>query len=597
MIETLRETFSLISTNLRFGVLRLQFVMIVAAISEVCGIAAIGPFMALASDPTLIESSLIYNSLYNFLSLETYAEFILIVGVIVIAILTVSAIISTFSVKFINYYAQLIGAELSSDLLESYLKSNWLFHTTRNSNELIANITGECSRLTSGIIIPFLNLNAKTIIAISIISFLFWIDFFITTIGIVLFALLYFLIFFIVKARLSIHSKEIRKTAVARYRAAGEGLGGIKDLLIYGRTNYYNKIFRENSREFAKAQGAASALGEIPKYWVEFCAFGVMITLVIFLSYGLESSFNTFLPKLAMFAMASYKLIPAFQQIYISASNIRVSKSALDIIGDDLKNNKFHIRADNHTSREFNDLSIKLTSVSFSYPDTDSLVLDNINLSLEQNLMYGFVGPSGSGKSSLVDIIMGLIIPTSGTLSIGGNHLKTFSSLKDWQRYIGYVPQSVYLVDNTIRKNIAFSIDDQDIDDSRIEEVIQIAQLSDFVASLPEGVNTLVGDKGVQLSGGQRQRISIARALYSKPSVLVLDEATSALDGPTEAKIMEAINSLSKFMTILIIAHRINTVKKCSNIFFLEDGKIIDEGNYEKLYESNQRFKDLSKLS
>jgi HlyD family secretion protein len=320
-----------------------------------------------------------------------------------------------------------------------------------------------------------------------------------------------------------------------------------------------------------------------------------MVLLILFLMLT-ANNFSLIIPTLSMFAMASYKLIPSFQQIYFQLSAIKFSQSALDSISNDLSthlnNNKFK----NDIFHSTDSYEIALTNVNFQYPNKEHKVTNDVTLSILENQMIGFVGPSGSGKSTLIDIFLGLLIPKSGSLKIG-NIIIDEQNSSILQKLIGYVPQNIFLSDSSIRNNIAFGLDQEMIEESKIISACKQSQLAQFINTLPDGLDTIVGEKGVQLSGGQKQRIAIARALYRNPKILVLDEATSSLDGITEKKIMESISEIASNMTVLVIAHRLNTVKACDMIYYMDDGKIIDNGTYEELMISNQNFKDLSKIS
>lgn len=597
MLKILFQAFSIFGSRNKLRLLILQIVIIFSAFSEVMGIASIGPFMAIVSDPSLINENEFYSWLYASFRANSDIEFITYLGTTVVLILFSAASIATFSLRFIYFSAQKIGANLSSDLFEQYMRSNWIFHTQRNSSQLIANINSECNRITIGIVMPLLILNSKLFIAVSIIAFLYWVDPLITIFGFLFFGIIYVAIFFLIKQTLSSNSKLITESQNIKFKAMNEGFGGIKELILLNRTSLFINNFRKYALIYAKSYGTYASLTEIPKYWIELIAFGGMVLLIVFLMSNYEQSFLDLVPTLATFAMASYRLIPAFQQIYINVSHMQFTEFAINNISNDLNQKTFLINQDDKQDIYFNDLTINLADINFKYPNTNINALNDINLEIPPNIMLGFVGPSGSGKSTLIDLIMGLLKPNSGKLSVGGEIINSDLKAQKLQQHIGYVPQAIFLSDESIRNNIAFGIKDSEIDDDKVERAMHLAQLTEFISTLKKGINTLVGEKGVQLSGGQRQRIAIARALYNQPSILILDEATSSLDGSTEEKIMNSVNEISKFMTILIVAHRINTVKDCSRIFYLEQGKIVDSGSYQDLISSNAKFRKLTTIS
>jgi len=597
MIKLFRDTFRILERHQKIGVLRMQLVVFLTAFTEVAGVASLGPFMGLISNPDQMYEAGVFGALYQFSGSNTEQEFLMIAGVGVVAILLLSAIVATFALRYIYHFAQRIGAEVASNLFDHYIASDWIFHTQNNSSKLITNVSSECSRVTTGVIVPALIMNAKIVTALSIIMFLLWVNFLVALIGSLIFGTVYSLIFYLVKTKLGENGQKLTVHQNIRIRTMNEGFGGIKDILLMNRSEEFRKRFRDSSLIYGQAIGTQQTLSEIPKYWVELLAFGTMVLLVLFLLITADGNFSVIVPTLAMFAMASYKLIPLFQQIYFYMSGIKFSQSALDSISVDLKLwQKNLAQTSTPSSLMPESYELELDNISFQYPSKENLVTSNISLKIPENHMIGFVGPSGSGKSTLIDIILGLLAPKSGDLRIGGIKV-TKENVFILQRLVGYVPQNLYLGDASIKSNIAFGLKEADIDEDKVISACQQSQLLDFVLTLPEGLETIIGEKGVQLSGGQKQRIAIARALYRDPKILVLDEATSSLDGLTEKRIMESIYKLASDITVLIIAHRLNTVKECDMIYYIHEGKIIDQGNYDGLMQSNSHFKELSKTS
>ena len=597
MINIFLNTYNILEKHHKLGILKMQFIIILTAFTEVAGVASIGPFMSLVSNPSQIYQEGFFNNLYDISGASNQQDFLALAGIMVVTILLTSAIVATFSLRYIYHFAQKVGAEISSNLFDYYISSNWLFHTQKNSSNLITNLTSECSRVTTGIIVPALIMNAKIFISLSIILFLFWVDPLVSIIGFTLFGSAYSIIFYSVKIKLEKNGEKLTEHQNIRIRSMNEGFGGIKDILLMDRADQFKNRFRESSHIYGQAIGTQQTLSEIPKYWIELLAFGTMILLVLFLMLSLEGDLSTIIPTLSMFAMASYKLIPSFQQIYFYLSGIKFSQSAILSVGNDLKNHLQNKQLKNR-SKDNKVLSydLNLENVFFKYPNKNLQVTNGVSIFIPENSMVGFVGPSGSGKSTLIDIILGLLIPSQGLMKVGGKKIDE-SNANVLQALVGYVPQTIFLGDCSIKHNIAFGLNDRDIDLSRIDSAVNQAQLNDLIDQLPEGLDTIVGEKGVQLSGGQRQRIAIARALYRNPKILVLDEATSSLDGMTEKKIMDSIYKIASDITVLIIAHRLNTIKECDMIYYMDDGKIIDYGNYEALMNSNKNFRDLSKTS
>lgn len=595
MIDTLKDLYSVLTKKQKKTLFRLQFLVILMALSEVIGIGVFGPFLALAGNFNLVNEEGMLRDIYIWTELQNPADFIFYVGASVLIIISISTLISTFAIRALLHFAQRLGAEISSSLYDYYMQQPWLFHSNSNSSRLMNNVTTECNRITAGIIYPVMIMNAKIVVGIAIVILLLIIDPLITCLGFAIFGFIYMLIFSAVKFRLATNGRVISKTMQTRFKLMNEGFDGIKDTLVLGRSSIFRTRFSEESFALGRALGSNVTMNEVPKYWVELIAFGAMISLILYLLAFNNGDLTAILPKLGVFAMASYKLLPAFQQVYGNLTYVKGSASALDNVKEDLKNWK-HLSNENLISNELPKVSftkLSLNNISFKYPSKNDLALMNISIDIEKNSAYGFVGKSGSGKSTLADIILGLISPNSGTVYLDDKKFELYGS-RSWQKAIGYVPQSIFLADASIEENIAFGIPENEINNDNLQNSILLSNLNDLIEEMPLGIKTVVGEKGLQLSGGQRQRIAIARALYHDPEILIFDEATSALDGLNEKNIMDSIYNLSKQKTIILIAHRLNTVKRCKHIFLFDKGKIIDSGGFEEMKEKNKQFKDMT---
>jgi len=374
-----------------------------------------------------------------------------------------------------------------------------------------------------------------------------------------------------------------------------EGFGGIKDVLLMGRDTDFINRFNKTGKILAYSQGTNTALAQAPRYFVELLAFGSMILLILYLIASHNGNLGMILPIISVYAIGTIKLLPAFQQIYSSIAIIKANIPAFESIQQDLYDSLSaeEISIQVEESYLHPEKHISLEKVSFTYPNKQEPALNGLNISIPVNNVIGIVGPSGSGKSTLIDILLGLIEPDQGLLKID-NKIIDSKNCRSWQNTIGFVAQSIFLSEGSIAENIAFGIPNNEIDFKQVEYALKLAHLNDFVNNLKQGIHTKVGERGIQLSGGQRQRIGIARALYHEAEVLVFDEATSSLDGITEKMIMEAIHQFSGKKTIILIAHRLKTVQKCDNLFFIDNGKVVDQGTYDELIEKNEQFKNMS---
>lgn len=597
-LKLIKEIYSILSQSQKRTIIYLQFLVLLMSLLEVMSILAVGPFIAAISDNSILDGSNFVAKIYLFIGIEDKILFLRILGIFVFILLLASTFISTITIWKLSVKGITFGTDLSVRLFEHYMKQSWLFHTQNNTNNLINKLMNECERVTMGIIQPTLQLNAKLMIAISICIALFIYNPLISVIVGVILSLTYIIIYKIVRNELEVNGEKISNFQSERIKSMAEGLGGIRDILLYGRQKRFTENYSNFSSVWAKAYAKNYAIALLPRYVIELIGLGTIIFLILFLLFINNNAFSLILPTLSVFAIAGYKLLPAFQQVYASLSSLKSEgKAFYNLKGDLAKSSAIKENKINLSTSYLNfDKKISFDKVSFSYPRHNKVVLDNIDLNIDINTNIGIVGPSGSGKSTLIDLILGLIQPSQGNIKID-NEILTGDNIALWQKKIALVSQNIYLADSTIKENIAFGISSKNISEDHINKVIDLASLGDFVKSLEEGVNTFVGERGIQLSGGQIQRIGIARALYNNAEVLVLDEATSSLDGLTEKSIMKAVNSFYGKKTLIIVAHRLSTVKNCDKLYLMNNGKVADSGSYDELIKDSEYFRELSKTS
>ena len=366
-----------------------------------------------------------------------------------------------------------------------------------------------------------------------------------------------------------------------RFTAVSEVFGAIKEIKVGGLEQKYINDFSNSAKIFANSQASARIIGQLPRYFLEALAFGGILLIIIYMMTQ-TGSFNNVLPIVSLYVFAGYRLMPALQQIYVSSTSLSFVSASLDKLYDDLKNLKLVNKNQNHGVLAINK-KITLKNVYYNYPGTSRTALKDINLTIAAKSNVGIIGSTGSGKTTTVDIILGLLEPQKGMLEVD-EKIITKQNVRSWQRSVGYVPQHIYLSDDTVAANIAFGVEPKNINQDMIEKSAKIAELHKFVIDeLPKQYQTIIGERGIRLSGGQRQRIGIARALYHNPQVLIFDEATSALDNQTEQAVMDAVKNLGKDNTIILIAHRLSTVKNCDIVFKLENGKLVDQGSFDEI--------------
>ncbi len=595
MFKLIIKLFNLLSPQQRRHFYGLQIFVILMAFVEIIGVASIIPFMALVGDMSQLQEDGVIAKIYHYSKITSESHFVFMLGIGVLIMLFFSAVISMYTIWRLSMFANKIGVEIADRLYTYYLKQSWLFHASGSSAQLTKKIATEAQRLTDGVLVPIMQMNARIILAMFMSFSIFIYDPQVAIIGLAVFAIAYFFLFKVVKMRLQRNGTAISNVNEERYRLMNEGFGGIKDVLLLGRDFDFIRRFNITGKTLAYSQGNNAALTLVPRYFMELVAFGSMIALVLYLISSHEGNLGMVLPIFSVYALATFKLLPAFQQIYASLATIKGNIAAFESVQQDLadsvQKNLTALIPEKRSLNPKNDISLE--NIVFTYPDKNEITLDHLNIDIQVNSVVGIVGPSGAGKSTLIDIILGLIEPQQGQLKID-DELIDKSNRRFWQNTIGFVAQTIFLSEGSISENIAFGIPKEQIDIYKVQNALKLAHLDEFVESLKNGIDTKVGERGIQLSGGQRQRIGIARALYQKAEVLIFDEATSSLDGITEKMIMDAIHDFSGKKTIILIAHRLKTVQKCDEIFYLEKGKVVDRGSYDELIKKNENFRNMA---
>lgn len=599
MLKVIKQLFVLLTDKQLKQFYILQVLVVIMAFTELLGIASIAPFMALVGDISILKTNGVFAQLYQMSGLNNPMDFLFYTGVIVLVMLTFSTVISMFTTWRLSIFGARIGTEIADRLYTYYMQQSWQFHASGSSAQLTKQVSTEAARISSQIVQPLMIMNSKLVLALFISISIVIYDPVIAILGLFIFSLAYFVLYRLVRQKLESNGQQLSEVSTQRFRLMNEGFGGIKDVLLLNRSHDFITRFHDSGKIFARAQGTNIAISQVPRYFIELIAFGAMISLVLVLIKVHSGNLGEVLPILAVYALAAFKLLPALQQIYSSLSQIKGNTAAFEAVKDDLERSfdSQKTSSDTVVSTPI-DLkrSIKLSNIEFTYPGKDRPAVDGVNMGIPVNSVIGLVGSSGSGKSTLIDLLLGLLTPQQGGIYVDDIRI-TADNKRAWQDLLGFVPQSIFLSEGSIAENIAFGIPAKDISLKQVNKALNLANLTELVEQLPDGVNTRVGERGVQLSGGQRQRIGIARALYHEAEVLVFDEATSALDGITEKIVMDAIHEFSGQKTIVMIAHRLKTVEKCDLIYFMENGKIIDHGTYQELVVRNVKFKEMAKYA
>ncbi|MGL4609774.1 MAG: ABC transporter ATP-binding protein [Trueperaceae bacterium] len=562
--------------------------IILMACLEVAGIAAISPFLSLVTNPEALQQSNVLQTLYTRLGFTTTNPFVVFMGFVALGLMVTSNLYSLFMNWLLIRFAWLKNHSISQRLLTEYLAKPYPFFLERNTSEMGKNILAEVQQIVNGLIVPGMQTLANSVVVLFILTFLIVINplraiFIAFALGAA-----YLFVYKLIQGRMAKYGDEADNANKQRFQLANEALGGVKEIKLLGREAVFLEGYSGVSTFFSRRMAMSEILANSPRYVLDTVAFGTLLGLMMLL-YLRDAS--QVIPVVGLYAFAGYRLMPALQQIYRHVTRARFHTTVVATVQRDLGNAKASFTEPVERLPFLERLELK--DISFKYPTASETLLNNLSLTIKHNSSVAFVGSTGSGKTTIVDILLGLLPPNNGEVRVDDKAL-TANNLRAWQANIGYVPQTIFLSDGTIAQNIAFGIAKDKLDMDAVHKAATIANLHDFVMSLPAGYTTIVGERGVRLSGGQRQRIGIARALYHDPSVLVLDEATSALDNVTEEAVFEAIQKVMGTKTVIMIAHRISTVRACDTIFVLDKGQIVSQGSYQELLGSSPLFQALA---
>lgn len=571
--------------------LLIMVLMLVSAFLEVVSLGAVLPFLSILVAPDHVLRYPVVGDLALAWGITSADELVLpltitfAAGVISAAAIRITLLWANTKIAFAS------GADLGIDVYRRTLYQTYQAHLARNSSEVISGITNKINSVVFGVLLPSLTLISSLLILLAITFALVVIDPMVATVAAIVFGASYALITWITRKRLQFNSQLIAHEQTQVVKALQEGLGGIRDVLLDGTQSIYCDIYRQADHLLRRAQGNNTFIGSSPRFIME--ALGMV--LIAALAYALSQKVggvSTALPVLGALALGAQRMLPALQQVYSAWVSIASNHAALaDVI----------YLLDQPLPAELLqpapaplliESEIRFNNVSFRYTNDSPWVLDSLNLSIPKGARVGLVGSTGSGKSTVLDLLMGLLMPSKGELLVNGLPING-NRLRAWQQTIAHVPQVIYLADTTIAENIAFGVQRNAIDMDRVYQAARQAQIADFIESNSSGYDACVGERGIRLSGGQRQRIGIARALYKQASVIVFDEATSALDNITEQSVMEAIEGLNRDLTIILVAHRLTTVKRCDTIIELSHGTVVSQGKFEQLLECSPSFRKM----
>ena len=590
-MEVFKKISYFLTPNERFRGLLLLLMILIMAFIDMLGIASIMPFIAVLANPEIIETNNFLNSAYSFINNFTETSinrFLIYMGIIVFLILIISLTFKALTLYFQTRFIKMCEYNIASRLIKNYLFQPYSWFLNRNSSSIGKTILSEVARLVSKGLAPIISLITNIILSITIFTLLVLVETKLTVIVMSTMCFFYLVVYYLNKNLLKKIGYELFLDNGKLYKIISEAFGAFKEVKLGGLENIFISQFSKPAKNIAQKSALVEIFSAFPRFVLEAIAFGGMLLITLYFMIQ-SSEIENVLPIIALYAFAGYRLMPAIQKIFVSFTSLRIVKPALNSLYFDLKNLRPIKLANNNSSLKINNY-ICLKNIYYSYPNSSRAALKNINISIPVNQSVGLVGATGSGKTTTVDILLGLLEAQKGTLEIDGKIIND-ENRKAWQSSIGYVPQQIFLSDDTIASNIAFGIDKEDIDQKKVENAAKIANIHDFIINeLPLNYKTIVGERGIRLSGGQRQRIGIARAFYHNPKVLVFDEATSALDNLTEKLVMDAVNNSKKNITKILIAHRLSTVKNCDKIFLFDKGELKDQGTFQELIKSSKDF-------
>jgi len=595
MSDIIKKIFYLLPKGDTVKVAILFLMMLVAALVELGGIGMIPAFVGIVAVPDKILTYELLKPIWSYFNIQN-AQDLLIFGALALGIVFIlkSAYILFYAfieARFLFNRKYMLGHRLMS----TYMKAPYTFHLNKNSSELVRNISSEVSIVINSVLYNLLKISKDGLMTVTILGFLFYYEPVISLLVILFSGLGAGSFVFFTQKKMKKYGQEELGYRKKMIQAIYQGMLGIKEARVLNREKEFINQFSDAAQKSARLKTYTRFINQIPRPVIETTAvFGMILVSLLMVWEG--RSMGGIITTLTLFAIAVVRLMPAIRSISSVYTNLQYNIAALEPVYNDLKqlneNTRQFLKNRKNSKKVEMSNSIEIKKLSYSYPGSNEKALDDISLTIPKGKAIGFVGESGAGKTTIIDLILGLMKPSEGQIMIDGRNIH--ENLSGWQKSIGYIPQSIFLNDDTLRRNIAFGLPEDEIDENKVLRAVELAQLNKLLENLSQGLDTIIGENGTRLSGGQKQRVGIARALYHDPDVLVMDEATSALDNITEKQITSAIESLMGERTVIMIAHRLTTVMNCDRLYLMEEGKVIQEGKYRELVEKNAHFREMA---
>lgn len=566
--KSIFKLWEYISPHRRKQFTYLLFLMVIVGFAEIVSIGAIIPFLALLVSPEKINKFQFFDLFFDQLSYDQ------ILGILTLFFIITSLLVGLLRIVLLRvsiHLSYMTGTDLGAEVYKTVIYQPYIFHINRNSSSVI-DVVNKAHGVITSIIFPTITLISGLITLFFVVSGLIYINASLALSVLLIFAITYLTISRLIKNRMNKYSMIISKNSEHTLKLLIEGLGGIRDILLNHNQNFYYDTYRKADKNLRASQSSSQFLTQCPRYIVE--TFGM--SLIVVIAYLLMKTYHDnslVIPTIGALALGAQRILPVLQQLFSAIVTIRSGRNCLYDVLEVLENPIPDLKLNYEYSKMPFTKEISLNRISFKYSKQTPMVLNDVSLKINKGDRIGFIGESGSGKSTTLDVIMGLLSPTTGKLEIDGKEISK-NNLSNWQANIAHVPQSIYLIDASILENIAFGVHNADIDFERVKYSAKCAKISELIDSLPEGYETIIGENGIKLSGGQRQRIGIARALYKQADIIIFDEATSALDTKTENLLIQFMESLNLKTTILVVAHRLSTLKFCNRVVKISNGQI-----------------------
>ena len=571
MTSSIQFLYKFLNSKQKTRLFSLLVIMIIASFLEIVCILSLVEYVNFLSENQI---GFLFDFLNQKLKLDYFELNIKNFSFILIFIFLLSTVLNLFSVYLLSKFTLQTGGEIESDLFEYYLRRDYLFHLETTSSKLLNNIFELVKRITNFVMYPLMIIISKILFIIPIFLGLLVFKTQITFFAMVMFVSLYVLIFQIFKKKMKFLGELQTRVTENKFSILNQGFGGIKEVKILNKFKFFRKYYNYLYNQLVSIQVERDIVGRFPKYLIELIVISASILLILYFSSNLQFNFNEIIINMSFFLIIAYKIIPALQQVYYNANIVKNHVPAISKLSYDLNNSKKKYKLVNKDNTIFNNFkSLEIKNLYFKYKTSKGEVLNKISFRISNGEKIAITGLSGSGKTTLINILLGIININRGKIIINNKALKK-DELLSWQKLIGFVSQSIFLTDRSIKENIAFGIPKNKIDSKKIKNLIKICNLKKIVNNLPQKENTVIGERGAKFSGGQQQRLGIARALYTDPSVIILDEATNALDLKTENEILKSILKFKKNITIIMISHRLELIKRFDKVLFLDQGKI-----------------------